>query len=100
MECKGLIGFKVSPFISSEAHLVHSYCAVSIMKRIGLKEGLDCIDELRGNGENVVNWVMSLKNENNSLRGSMTSFESDLRMVYSGIAYLSLLELLPLKEEF
>ena len=55
---------------------------------------------LRENKEDIITWVKSLQNEDKSLKGSLHTMENDLRMMYSGCAYLDLLFLLNKDGEF
>jgi hypothetical protein len=56
-----IIGFKESPALTkNEPHLVHSYCAVAILKLLNIPESNNIIEVLRSNYVDILEWIKSL----------------------------------------
>ncbi|CAD8069514.1 unnamed protein product [Paramecium primaurelia] len=77
--------YRASTYDDSEPSIVNSYCAISVLRQIKQK--------IEVNKESALNYVRSLIQEDGNIRSSVSSNDADLRMVYSALAYLDLLEI-------
>lgn len=56
-----IVGFKESPaLIKNEPHLVHSYCAVAVLKLLKTEKSEKLLAELMANKEDILLYVKSL----------------------------------------
>lgn len=83
-----IVGFRCSNFVESEPHAVHSYCAVATLLLLNSD-----ISHLKDQ-QPIRQFILSLQNPDYCIRGSQTSIEADLRMTFSALAYLDILNLL------
>ncbi|CAK80156.1 unnamed protein product (macronuclear) [Paramecium tetraurelia] len=77
--------YKPSTFDDSEPSIVNSYCAISVLRELQHNIQVD--------QESALNFVRSLVQEDGNIRSSANSQDADIRMIYSALAYLDLLNI-------
>ena len=66
-----IYGFKPTPMLpTAEPNIIHSYCAIATLKMLGQS---DILDDCMLNKRVIMEWIMTLQNEQGSMNGSLTS---------------------------